>query len=282
MQGAKQDMKKTSAKNKGKPLKFKPLHEHYPTIAYSSILTGAFDATNEYLVRFKWQIKCQYFYLLMFLLPMYLIGNTAYRQFLNDNMLDVMKQVAILTTISFCAFKTFIRIGNMKVMIKLNRKMARHYEEANYLEEEYQKIMEESIEDNNKIEILWIYQCCLVVAGIVAKPIYEMIESALTTNEMERKMLFYGFIPFYDHIKMETPLYEMVIVYTVFIITMLSFIYTSFDAMFKVLIVHTCANLDILMAMLEKLFYSEDGSYNSEEINRRMKRIVMLHQDIIE
>lgn len=275
-------MENNSFKNDGEKLKFKPLHEHYTIIAFSGILSGAFDATNKKMVHLNWQMKCQYFYLITLLGPVFLIGKTVYLDVVDENILDATKQVAILTTISFCVFKVCTRIAKMKVMISLNRRMAKQYKEANYLEEEYQQIIEKSIASNKKIEILWIFLCSAVVAGIVAKPIFEMLASGLTTNKMERKMLFYGHIPYFDNIKMDSPLYEMIVVYSIFNVCLLCFIYTSFDSMFKVLIVHNCANLDIVMAMLEKLFHSEGESYNSGKIKLRMKRIVMLHQDIIE
>lgn len=263
-------------------LKFKPLHEHYTTVALSSILSGAFDARNKNMIRFNWQMKCQYFYLITVIIPSGFIVKTVYLQFVNDNILDAIKQIAILALGNFCIFKICIRIAQMKLIIGFYRRMAKQYEEANHLEKEYQHIMEKSIESNKKIEILWIGQCIAVAVGVTAKPIYEMLASAVATNNVKRQMLFYSYVPFIDDIKMESPIYELLVIYTIFIIMQLSLIYTSFDVMFKVLIVHNCANLDIVMAMLENMFHSEDGSYNPEEINQRMRRIVMLHQQIIE
>ncbi|XP_047529453.1 odorant receptor 4-like [Vanessa atalanta] len=174
---------------------------------------------------------------------------------LNNDMANLVRQSIIMVSLTFVIIKLIITVFRSNELRALFDGINEDYEKFNYLPEEYQQIVAETIKRSKGLEKIWIVIMSLtacsypVLAGVCT--IYSMMFS-----DNPRRFMVHEIEVFYltAEQKYESPYFELIAFYSIFVVWVVFIGFTGFDGMFSVCVFHVSLKIKIFSLNLKYMF----------------------------
>ncbi|KAG7303129.1 hypothetical protein JYU34_013159 [Plutella xylostella] len=198
---------------------------------------------------------------------------------------NLTRQLSLGVPIMFCQFKMFLVTILRKKMQNLIEEINADYERYNCMDAGYQvlliiiiiivKIIHPAIVMENqksllKLEKVWTYMVLATVAAFPLMALYQTTEHHLF-KEGQRFMVHDVDVPWLKEQRFESPYFEILFVYMVYIALVLVLCYTAYDGMFFLCIFHACLKMKIISHQLMGALRDHD---DVEQMKRNIAVVV--------
>ncbi|CAF4953733.1 unnamed protein product [Pieris macdunnoughi] len=157
---------------------------------------------------------------------------------------NLFRQLIITVLLVYVYIKIFLTLNHTKKFRAILDKVSTDYESYNHLPEDYRVIVTETIEKCKKLEIIWILMViCTGLAFILLAFLLTLLSQF--TEEPRKYMIHESLIPIIEELKYETPYFEILTVYGIYIVTIVVIAYTGFDGLFYVTVLHASLKIKI-------------------------------------
>ncbi|XP_061377339.1 odorant receptor 85c-like isoform X2 [Danaus plexippus] len=188
-----------------------------------------------------------------------LAGNDIRLRILNNDMANVVRQSIILVSITFVIIKFIISIARKDELRSLLEEIDADYERFNGMSEQYQDLVEDTIRKTRKVEKSWCFVLLVTTASYPVLAGACTIYSQLFSDHPRRYMVHeLKAILISEEQKYQSPYFEIVSLYTMYIVIFLFIGFTGFDGMFSVCLLHVSLKLKIYQENLRNLFNERD------------------------
>lgn len=186
-----------------------------------------------------------------------IVGNTMYLDILKADYSDATRQMTILFLIIMMLIKISSLVRHRPILGSLLLRLDEDYEDANKtLGESDLLIIKSYAMWGIWLSDLW---CVLVVGSgtVFWWAAFILMFYSLVIGEFQKQMLFDCILPIWDDLKFVSPFYEMVFIYEMFLDIFVMTLYTGFDPIVPIFLMHVCAQLELVKRHLATLFDEE-------------------------
>nr|AXY83383.1 putative odorant receptor 2 [Conopomorpha sinensis] len=188
----------------------------------------------------------------------------------NRDLDNLTRQLSIGIPIMFCQFKLIVATVLRKQLLSLIEEINNDYESYNHLDKLYQDIVEENRSIILSLERMW------TVMVVVVSGIFPFTASILTfvyyiTDVDKRAMVHEVDVPFLREGRYDTPYFEIIFAYMLFVVFTLAVCYIGYDGLFFICIYHSCLKLKLVSARLLRLCENPNDVYR---MNKNIGEIV--------
>ncbi|XP_037964990.2 odorant receptor 30a [Plutella xylostella] len=183
---------------------------------------------------------------------------------------NLTRQLSLGVPIMFCQFKMFLVTILRKKMQNLIEEINADYERYNCMDAGYQAIVMENQKSLLKLEKVWTYMVLATVAAFPLMALYQTTEHHLF-KEGQRFMVHDVDVPWLKEQRFESPYFEILFVYMVYIALVLVLCYTAYDGMFFLCIFHACLKMKIISHQLMGALRDHD---DVEQMKRNIAVVV--------
>lgn len=184
-------------------------------------------------------------------------SNTMYLDILKKDYSDATRQMTILFLIIMMLTKIANLIRHRSTLNSLLIRLDDDYEEAvATLNDEDMKVVKTYVAWGMWIQNLWMV--LVFGSGTVFwwAAFIVMFYTAATGN-FTKMMLFEAVLPIWDEYKFISPFFELVFIYEMFLDLFVMFLYSGFDPIVPIFLMHVCAQLELVKRHLLDLFNKE-------------------------
>ncbi|XP_045448987.1 odorant receptor 4-like [Melitaea cinxia] len=219
-------------------------------------------------------------WLTLTLIPVLILATNDIRfRIIRNDMPNLVRQFIIVVAVSFVILKLILTVVRSNEMKAIFDGINEDYENYNDLPDEHQQIVEGTIKKTKILEKIWI-----IIMGTTALsyPVLASvctIYSALFSENPRRFMVHEIKIIFLtEDQKYDSPFFEMIAAYSIFVVWVIFIGFTGYDGMFTVCIQHVSLKIKLLSFNLKYLFIDTNDVI---KIKRNITEFVEGHCEII-
>ncbi|XP_026497968.2 odorant receptor 4-like [Vanessa tameamea] len=199
-------------------------------------------------------------------------------RFLKNDMANLVRQSIIIICLTFVIIKLMITVFRSNEIRALFDGINEDYEKFNYLPEEYQQLVAETIKKSKSLEKIW-----LIIMSVTASS-YPVLAGVCTLYSMmfsdnPRRFMVHEMEVFYltTEQKYESPYFEILAIYSIFVVGVVFIEFTGFDGMFSVSVFHVSLKIKIFSLNLKYMFVD---ATDTPTIKKRIAKFVKDHCEV--
>ncbi|XP_050346573.1 odorant receptor 4-like [Nymphalis io] len=170
----------------------------------------------------------------------------------HNDIANLIRQSIIMISLTFVIIKLILTVVRRHELRAIFDGINEDYEKFNYLPEEYQQVVADTIKKSKGLEKIWIIIMAITASSYpvlaAACTIYSMIYSDNPRRFMVHEV---SIIFLTQEQKYESPYYELIALYSIFIVWIVFIGFTGFDGMFSVCVLHASLKIKIFSLNLK-------------------------------
>ncbi|XP_023951364.2 uncharacterized protein LOC112055468 [Bicyclus anynana] len=183
-----------------------------------------------------------------------IVGSDMRSRIVNNDMANLVRQSIIMVSLVFTIIKLILTVTRKKELGELIAEIDCDYETFNDLPEERRLIVDNTIQMTKTLEKIWIGILSVTASSYpllaCACTVYSQLASVAPTRYMvhETEMIYLT-----EEQKYETPYFEAICVYSLYIVWVIFVGFAGYDGVFSVCILHVSLKIKLFSHKLQHL-----------------------------